>query len=138
MFEKVQDYPVDPIMIGADYFAQDPRTDKLNLTVGIYQDAQGRTPVLKAVKLAEQRLVEQQTTKSYLALTGDADYCAVLGQAIMGNSYGTDWVAAQTSGGAVSAAVRSGPWGACSRLAPATAVTSVAMTTMKPASGRRR
>ncbi|PRY91005.1 aromatic amino acid transaminase [Donghicola tyrosinivorans] len=101
MFEKVQDYPVDPIMIGADYFAQDPRADKLNLTVGIYQDAQGRTPVLKAVKLAEQRLVEQQTTKSYLALTGDADYCAVLGQAIMGNSYGTDWVAAQTSGGAV-------------------------------------
>lgn len=101
MFEKVQDYPVDPIMIGADYFAQDPRTDKLNLTVGIYQDAQGRTPVLKAVKLAEQRLVEQQTTKSYLALTGDADYCAALGQAIMGNSYGTDWVAAQTSGGAV-------------------------------------
>lgn len=101
MFEKVQDYPVDPIMIGADYFAQDPRTDKLNLTVGIYQDAQGRTPVLKAVKLAEQRLVEQQTTKSYLALTGDADYCTALGQAIMGNSYGTDWVAAQTSGGAV-------------------------------------
>ena len=88
-------------MIGADYFAQDPRTDKLNLTVGIYQDAQGRTPVLKAVKLAEQRLVEQQTTKSYLALTGDADYCAALGQAIMGNSYGADWVAAQTSGGAV-------------------------------------
>jgi aspartate/tyrosine/aromatic aminotransferase len=101
MFEKVQDYPVDPIMIGADYFAQDPRTDKLNLTVGIYQDAQGRTPVLKAVKLAEQRLVELQTTKSYLALTGDADYCAALGQAIMGNSYGPDWVAAQTSGGAV-------------------------------------
>lgn len=101
MFEKVQDYPVDPIMIGADYFAQDPRTDKLNLTVGIYQDAQGRTPVLKAVKLAEQRLVEQQITKSYLALTGDADYCAALGQAIMGNSYGTEWVAAQTSGGAV-------------------------------------
>ncbi|MEE3072363.1 MAG: aromatic amino acid transaminase, partial [Pseudomonadota bacterium] len=89
------------IMIGADYFAQDPRTDKLNLTVGIYQDAQGRTPVLKAVKMAEQRLVEQQTTKSYLALTGDADYCATLGQAIMGSSYGTDWVAAQTSGGAV-------------------------------------
>lgn len=101
MFEKVQDYPVDPIMIGADYFAQDPRTDKLNLTVGIYQDTQGRTPVLKAVKLAEQRLVEQQTTKSYLALTGDANYCAALGQAIIGNSYGTDWVAAQTSGGAV-------------------------------------
>ena len=35
MFENLNDYPVDPIMIGADYFAQDPRDDKLNLTVGV-------------------------------------------------------------------------------------------------------
>lgn len=52
MFEQVGDYPIDPIMIGADLFAQDPRAAKLNLTVGIYQDAQGRTPVLEAVKRA--------------------------------------------------------------------------------------
>ena len=56
MFEQVEDYPVDPIMIGADYFAADPRKDKLNLTVGIYQNAHGQTPVLEAVKLAEQKL----------------------------------------------------------------------------------
>lgn len=48
MFEQVEEYPVDPIMIGADYFAADPRKDKLNLTVGIYQDEQGQTPVLEA------------------------------------------------------------------------------------------
>ncbi|WP_417712885.1 aromatic amino acid transaminase [Pseudophaeobacter arcticus] len=101
MFEKVEEYPVDPIMIGADYFAQDPRLDKLNLTVGIYQDADGKTPVLRAVKEAEQRLVETQASKSYLALTGDADYCALLGQEILGETWGRDWVAAQTSGGAV-------------------------------------
>ncbi len=101
MFEKVEDYPVDPIMIGADYFAQDPREDKLNLTVGIYQDAHGQTPILRAVKLAEQRLVEVQTTKSYLALTGDADYCSVLGREILGGAYNANWVSAQTSGGAV-------------------------------------
>lgn len=38
MFENVEDYPVDPIMIGAEYFANDPRDGKLDLTVGIYQD----------------------------------------------------------------------------------------------------
>jgi len=65
MFEQVEEYPVDPIMIGAEYFAQDPRFDKLNLTVGIYQDEIGQTPVIKAVKLAEQRLVDTQTSKSY-------------------------------------------------------------------------
>ena len=44
-------YPVDPIMIGADYFAQDPRDDKLNLTVGVYQDEHDHTAILQAVKL---------------------------------------------------------------------------------------
>jgi len=101
MFEQVEDYPVDPIMIGADYFAADPRKDKLNLTVGIYQDEHGQTPVLEAVKLAEQKLIETQTSKSYLALTGDADYCRVLGHEIMGDAFGNGWVSAQTSGGAV-------------------------------------
>ncbi|MGR3793707.1 aromatic amino acid transaminase [Vannielia sp. SX4] len=101
MFEQVEDYPVDPIMIGADYFAADPREDKLNLTVGIYQDEFGQTPVLNAVKLAEQKLVETQTSKSYLALTGNADYCRVLGQEIMGDAFDDGWVSAQTSGGAV-------------------------------------
>lgn len=101
MFERVGNYPVDPIMIGADYFAQDPRTEKLNLTVGIYQDQHGQSPVLQAVKEAERQLVETQATKSYLALTGDAEYCAVLGQEVLGASWSGDWVAAQTSGGAV-------------------------------------
>lgn len=101
MFEQVEDYPVDPIMIGADYFAADPRKDKLNLTVGIYQDEHGQTPVLKAVKLAERKLVETQTSKSYLALTGDAEYCRVLGHEIMGDAYDDGWASAQTSGGAV-------------------------------------
>jgi len=101
MFEQVEEYPVDPIMIGADYFAADPQRDKLNLTVGIYQDEHGQTPVLEAVKLAEQRLVETQTSKSSLALTGDADYCRVLGHEIMGDAFGNGWVSAQTSGGAV-------------------------------------
>ncbi len=101
MFEKVDDYPVDPIMIGAEYFAQDPRENKLNLTVGIYEDETGRTPVLKAVKLAEERLVEAQQSKSYMALTGDAEYCSFLGHEILGDAYGPSWVSAQTSGGAV-------------------------------------
>ena len=101
MFEQVEDYPVDPIMIGADYFAADPRKDKLNLTVGIYQDEHGQTPVLEAVKLAEQKLVETQTSKSYLALTGDADYCGMLGHEIMGDALDNGGVSAQTAGGAV-------------------------------------
>lgn len=101
MFETVGDYPVDPIMIGAEHFARDPRIEKIDLTVGIYQDEHGQTPVLQAVKQAERRLVETQASKSYLALTGDAGYCRVLGQSVMGEAGGDGWVAAQTAGGAV-------------------------------------
>jgi len=103
MFETVGDYPVDPIMIGTELFAQDLRVDKLNLTVGIYQDENGETPVLNAVKQAETRLIEVQETKSYTALTGDADYCAGLGHAIFGATTFDEcqFVAAQTAGGAV-------------------------------------
>lgn len=103
MFERVEEYPVDPIMIGADLFAQDPRSDKLNLTVGVYEDENGNTPILAAVKRAEQRLVEDQATKAYTALTGDAEYCATLGASIFGaERYAASGVvAAQTAGGAV-------------------------------------
>ena len=84
MFEKVEEYPVDPIMIGADLFAQDPREDKLNLTVGVYEDENGNTPILEAVKTAERRLADTQGTKAYTALTGDVEYCTTLGETIFG------------------------------------------------------
>lgn len=103
MFDDVGDYPVDPIMVGADLFAQDPRTDKLNLTVGVYENEQGRTPILDAVKRAERDLVALQTTKAYTALTGDPDYCSCLGQELLGKGlfHEREFVAAQTAGGAV-------------------------------------
>ena len=33
MFENLNYYPVDPIMIGADYFAQDPRPEVAEKTL---------------------------------------------------------------------------------------------------------
>lgn len=103
MFEKVKEYPVDPIMIGADLFAQDPREDKLNLTVGVYEDENGNTPILEAVKTAERRLADTQGTKAYTALTGDVEYCTTLGETIFGADVyaASGCVAAQTAGGAV-------------------------------------
>ena len=88
-------------MIGADYFAQDPSADKLHLTVGIYQDGQGKTPVLQAVKMVEQRLIETKFSKSYRALTGDPDNSSTLGTEIVGADNLDPFVAAQTAGGAV-------------------------------------
>ncbi|MGC3710905.1 aromatic amino acid aminotransferase, partial [Pseudomonas aeruginosa] len=55
-----------------DAYPNEPRADKLDLGVGVYKDAQGLTPNLRSVKLAEQRLVEQETTKSNVGGLGAA------------------------------------------------------------------
>ncbi|MDO7673806.1 MAG: aspartate/tyrosine/aromatic aminotransferase, partial [Reinekea forsetii] len=55
-------------------FNADPRPEKVNLGVGVFRNEDGLTPILKTVKIAEQRLLDSETTKSYLAISGDAEY----------------------------------------------------------------
>jgi aspartate/tyrosine/aromatic aminotransferase len=74
MFDAVELAPVDPILGLTDAFKSDPNPAKINLGVGIYQDAEGRAPILAAVKEAERRGIAAQTTKSYLPITGDPVY----------------------------------------------------------------
>lgn len=84
MFEKVTAAPADPILGLTDAFRQDPRTDKINLGVGIYKDEAGQTPVLRCVKKAEARLVQEQTTKNYLSIEGTEAYGRVVQQLLFG------------------------------------------------------
>ncbi len=84
MFEKVTAAPTDPILGLTDAFRNDPRTDKINLGVGIYKDEAGQTPVLRCVKKAEARLVQEQTTKNYLSIEGIEAYGRVVQQLLFG------------------------------------------------------
>ncbi|WP_415860521.1 amino acid aminotransferase [Vibrio metschnikovii] len=74
MFEKVVAAPADPILGLTEEFKNDPRTDKINLGVGIYKNEAGQTPVLATVKKAEAALLESEKTKSYLTIEGTAEY----------------------------------------------------------------
>jgi aspartate/tyrosine/aromatic aminotransferase len=74
MFEVIQTAPPDSILGLNDAFARDGRSEKINLSVGVYKDAAGRTPVLKSVKEAERRLLERESTKSYLPIEGSAEF----------------------------------------------------------------
>lgn len=62
----------------------DERPQKVDLSVGIYKDSQGTTPVLKAVKAAERNLFETQPTKAYESPQGNLAYCENVGQMILG------------------------------------------------------
>jgi len=84
MFENVQIAPPDPILGLTEMFKADPNPDKINLSVGVYQDAQGKTPVLETVKAAEKRILEQEASKGYLPMTGDSVYCAQVQELLFG------------------------------------------------------
>lgn len=77
-FGQIPRVPGDPILGLLDAFRADANPDKLDLGVGVYKDAHGQTPIPRAVKLAEQRLVDSEKTKSYIGGHGDAQFGALL------------------------------------------------------------
>ena len=68
MFEQIQEAPADPILGLSESYAADPRETKVNLTVGVYQDEAGKTPVLGCVQEAGAALLAGEKTKTYLIL----------------------------------------------------------------------
>jgi aspartate/tyrosine/aromatic aminotransferase len=87
MFETVKTAPADPILGLTEAFNQDPNPDKINLSVGVYKDGSGKTPVLATVKEAERRLLEGETTKSYLPMPGDPTYGALVQKLMFGDGH---------------------------------------------------
>jgi aromatic-amino-acid transaminase len=74
MFLHVDPYPGDPILTLNEDFQKDPRTDKINLSIGIYFDEQGRLPVMNAVRQAESAMLSTIGPKPYLPMTGHPAY----------------------------------------------------------------
>jgi aspartate aminotransferase len=100
MFEVLRPQPPDKIIELMELFRADPRTDKIDLGVGVYKDAEGRTPVMRAVKRAEERLLREQETKTYLGLLGDLDFVGAMRDLILDDAVDAGRVAgAQTPGG---------------------------------------
>lgn len=86
MFENLQALPPDAILGLIAEYRDDPRDEKIDLGVGVYRTADGRTPVLDAVKQAEQRLVESQDSKAYIGTAGAADFNAAMQQLTFGGA----------------------------------------------------
>ena len=87
MFENVQIAPPDPILGLTETFKADPNPNKINLSVGVYQDSAGKTPVLDTVKEAEKRILEQEVSKGYLPMTGEPAYCALVQELLFGEGH---------------------------------------------------
>jgi aspartate aminotransferase len=74
VFETLKPLPPDAIIGIMALFRADPAPDKVDLSVGVYQDETGHTPVLECVKRAERELLEAEDTKTYVAIAGNADF----------------------------------------------------------------
>ncbi|NDV61135.1 aspartate/tyrosine/aromatic aminotransferase [Puniceicoccales bacterium CK1056] len=74
LFELVQTAPPDPILGLSEAFKNDPNPDKINLTVGVYQDESGKSPLLESVRRAEEILARGAGSKGYLPINGHPDY----------------------------------------------------------------
>lgn len=71
MFDALTRQPDDPLLALIGLFRADARAGKVDLGVGVYRDETGATPIFRAVKEAERRLVETQPTKAYVGPEGD-------------------------------------------------------------------
>ncbi|RUM03899.1 amino acid aminotransferase [Rhizobium chutanense] len=101
MFEQLNSRPADSLLALIKAFQADDRSGKIDLGVGVYRDAMGRTPVMRAVKAAEQFLLENQDSKKYLGPEGDLQFVHLLEPIIFGNApkFAHRLVGIQTPGG---------------------------------------
>ncbi|MGQ0610873.1 MAG: amino acid aminotransferase [Paracoccaceae bacterium] len=99
MLETLNPQPQDKILALIAMFRDDPRADKIDLGVGVYKDATGLTPVMRAVKAAERRLWEVETTKTYTGLAGEPAFNAAMVAMILGGAHGARAASVATPGG---------------------------------------
>lgn len=90
MFETLQPAPADAILGLITEHKNDTRPEKVDLGVGVFRTAEGETPVLDVVKIAEQRLVDTQDSKAYIGTAGDPQFNAAMQDLTFANSADAD------------------------------------------------
>lgn len=86
MFGNLQPQAPDKILALMGEFRADTRQGKIDLGVGVYKDPTGLTPVMRAVKDAERRIWEAETTKAYTALAGEPAYLQALSSMVLADA----------------------------------------------------
>jgi aromatic-amino-acid transaminase len=90
LFATLDRQPPDALLAVIGMHRADPRADKMDLGVGVYRNAAGDTPVMRAIKAAEGRLLVGQQTKSYLGAEGDQRFTDLLAPVALGETLASD------------------------------------------------
>ena len=103
MLTNLKDQPADKILALIAMYREDRRDNKIDLGVGVYKDASGNTPVMRAVKAAEKKIWETQDSKAYTGLAGDPAYGDAMVELVLGSAVARDNVAAVATPGGTGA-----------------------------------
>ena len=103
MFDALKPQVPDQILQLIQMYRDDPREAKIDLGVGVYKDATGLTPVMRAVKAAEKKLWETEVTKTYTGLAGEPAFNLAAAKMILGDAVPMDRVASVATPGGTGA-----------------------------------
>ncbi|MBO6895737.1 MAG: aspartate/tyrosine/aromatic aminotransferase [Shimia sp.] len=103
MLTNLKEQPKDKILGLMAMYRDDPRPTKVDLGVGVYKNADGVTPVMRAVKAAERKIIEEQTSKAYTGLAGDPAYADAMIDMLLAGAVERDRLAAVATPGGTGA-----------------------------------
>ncbi|MDO5621161.1 MAG: amino acid aminotransferase [Paracoccus sp. (in: a-proteobacteria)] len=103
MLSNLKPQAVDKILALIGEFKADPRQGKIDLGVGVYKDANGLTPIMRAVRTAEARMLENETTKTYATLAGEQDFRDAMCKLVLGDGFDPSRTAALATVGGTGA-----------------------------------
>tara|TARA_Y100001970_G_scaffold290693_1_gene425335 strand:+ start:65 stop:1255 length:1191 start_codon:yes stop_codon:yes gene_type:complete len=87
VLENLKPISKDAILGIMALFRADSNNEKIDLSVGVYQDENGITPILDSVKKAEAQLIEAQETKSYVSISGNSIFNSSIQNLIFGKNH---------------------------------------------------
>jgi len=87
MLERLERLPTDPILGLMGLYRADTDPRKVDVGVGVYRNDLGETPILSAVRRAEQVVLSRQATKSYVAPVGNAGFNLAMAKLVLGESH---------------------------------------------------
>lgn len=87
MFESLRAVPADPILNLSVLYRQDTNPNKVDLGVGVYKDETGHTAIMAAVSRAQERLLVEEDTKTYVGMAGSKRFCDLLSQVTLGTDH---------------------------------------------------
>ncbi|ANU38464.1 aromatic amino acid transaminase [Vibrio scophthalmi] len=100
MFTHLPTPQLDPILSLSVAYKNDPRSEKVDLGIGVYKNSAGETPIMRAISQAQDIVVATQQTKSYVGLAGCEEFNQSMVNLVLGGTSVLDRVSAVQTPGA--------------------------------------